>query len=152
MALFKRIFLFLVTNLAIILMGSITIWIISAVFGINVSSYLGGADGYVGLAIFSLVFGFAGSFLSLAISRWSAKRLYDIQLLNSANLFNYSEKERLVYASVESIARQNGINMPEVGVYQSDDPNAFATGPSRNKSLVAVSSGLMQTMTPAEIE
>jgi heat shock protein HtpX len=152
MALLKRVLLFVLMNLAVILMGTVTIWIISAVFGINVSGYLGGADGYAGLAVFSLVFGFAGSFISLALSRWMAKMSYSIQLLNSANLFNYSEKERLVYASVESIARQNGIDMPEVGVYQSADPNAFATGASRNRSLVAVSTGLLETMTPAEIE
>lgn len=152
MALVKRVFLFLAMNLAIILMGSVTIWIISAVFGINVSGYLGGSDGYVGLAIFSLVFGFAGSFISLALSRWMAKRAYSIRLLNSANLFNYTEKERLVYAAVEGISMQQGIDMPEVGVYESADPNAFATGPSRNRSLVAVSTGLLDSMTPAEIE
>ncbi|HRI36622.1 MAG TPA: protease HtpX [bacterium] len=152
MSAIKRVFLFVLMNLAIILMGSVTIWIVSAVFGINVSGYLGGSDGYLGLAIFSLIFGFAGSFFSLAISRWSAKRLYGIRLLDSANLFNYPEKERLVYASVETIARQQGIDMPEVGVYDAPDPNAFATGATRNRSLVAVSTGLLDAMTPAEIE
>lgn len=146
----KRVFLFLVTNLAIILVISALIFILEHYFGIQVTSST--THGYQGLFIFALIFGFAGSFLSLAISRWMAKRAYDIQLLSESRLMDYDSKSQLVYTTVANIARQNGIDMPEVGVYESEDPNAFATGPSKNSSLVAVSSGLLETMTASEIE
>lgn len=90
--------------------------------------------------------------MSLAISRWIAKRTYGIELMSESRLMDYSAKEQLVYTTVAHIARQNGIDIPEVGVYESADPNAFATGPSRNSALVAVSSGLLECMTGPEIE
>lgn len=146
----KRIFLFLVTNIAIILIITALIFVLERFFGIRVTSST--ANGYGGLFIFSLVFGFAGSFLSLAISRWMAKRAYDIKLISESRLMDFDQKTQLVYTTVANIAKQNSISMPEVGVYVSDDPNAFATGPSKNRSLVAVSTGLLMGMTSAEIE
>ena len=110
------------------------------------------AWGYQGLFLFALLFGFTGSLLSLAISRWVAKKTYDIELVSESRLMDYDEKTQLVYTSIASMARQNNITMPEVGIYTSDDPNAFATGPSKNRSLVAVSTGLLSAMTSSEIE
>lgn len=146
----KRIFLFIVTNLAIILVVSFLIFVLEAVFGIRISRNL--SDGYMSLFIFALIFGFAGSFLSLAISRWMAKRAYNITLLSESRLMDYDEKTQLVYTTVARLAKQGGIDMPEVGIYESADPNAFATGPSKNSSLVAVSSGLLASMASSEIE
>jgi heat shock protein HtpX len=80
-----------------------------------------------------------------------AKRAYRIQLLD-ASLAARHPKLQLVHRTVEHIANANGIKMPEVGYYQDKSPNAFATGPSKNKSLVAVSTGLMDAMTEDEIE
>ncbi|MDD2916919.1 MAG: protease HtpX [Candidatus Gracilibacteria bacterium] len=146
----KRIFLFLVTNIAIILVITTIIFVLEHFLGIRISPNL--SNGYASLFVFALIFGFAGSFLSLAISRWMAKRAYDIKLISESRLMDFDPKTQLVYTTVANIARQNGIDMPEVGVYVSDDPNAFATGPTKNSSLVAVSTGLLQSMTSAEIE
>lgn len=147
---FKRIFLFLVTNIAIILVVTVIIFMLDYFFGIKVTPNT--SNGYTSLFIFALLFGFAGSFLSLAISRWMAKRTYDIKLISESRLMDHDQKTQLVYTTVANIARQNGIDMPEVGVYVSDDPNAFATGPTKNSSLVAVSTGLLVSMTSSEIE
>lgn len=147
---FKRIFLFLATNLAIILVITALIFVLEHYFGIKITSST--SNGYQSLFIFALIFGFAGSFLSLAISRWMAKRAYDIKLLSESRLMDYDQKTQLFYTTVANIARQNSITMPEVGVYVSEDPNAFATGPSKNRSLVAVSTGLLTAMTSSEIE
>lgn len=81
-----------------------------------------------------------------------AKRSYGIELLSETRLMDYSPKEQLVFTTVARIAKDNGIDMPEVGTYVSADPNAFATGATKNSSLVAVSTGLLETMTPSEIE
>lgn len=140
----------MVTNIAIILVISAIIFVLEHFLGIRISPNMN--NGYASLFVFALVFGFAGSFISLAISRWMAKRAYDIKLVSESRLMDHDQKTQLVYTTVASIAKQNGIDMPEVGVYVSDDPNAFATGPSKNSSLVAVSTGLLTTMTSAEIE
>ena len=147
---FKRIFLFLATNIAIILVITAIIFVLERYFGFHISSSV--SNGYGGLFVFALIFGFVGSFISLAISRWMAKRAYDIQLISETRLMDYDSKTQMVYTTVSTIAKQNGIDMPEVGVYESADPNAFATGPSKNKSLVAVSTGLLESMTAPEIE
>ncbi len=147
---FKRMFLFLATNIAIILVITAIIFVLEHYFGIRVTSNT--SNGYGSLFIFALLFGFAGSFLSLAISRWMAKRMYDIKLISESRLMDYDSKIQTVYATIAQIAKQNDITMPEVGIYESEDPNAFATGPSKNKSLVAVSTGLLSSMTTAEAE
>jgi heat shock protein HtpX len=134
----KRIFLFVVTNLAIVF----TISVILAVLGVDPS-------GVSGLAVFSLVWGFGGAFISLLMSRWIAKRATGVHLVDGRT--GRQELDWL-YATVERLTRQANLPMPEVGVYESPEVNAFATGPSRSKSLVAVSSGLLRSMRPNEVE
>ena len=140
----KRIFLFLATNLAVVLMLSV----IASVLGIG--NYLGrqGID-ISGLAIFSLFWGMGGAFISLLISRWTAKRALGVQLVSGGT--GNSQADWL-YQAVERLTQQANLPMPEVGIYDSPEVNAFATGPSKNKSLVAVSSGLLRSMRPEEVE
>ena len=88
--------------------------------------------------IFAAIFGFAGALINLQMSRRLAKRAYKIALIDE-QIASTEPKLRVVYETVAKIATQEGITMPEVGYYQSATPNAFATGPSKNKSLVAVS-------------
>ncbi|MGH9349353.1 MAG: protease HtpX [Vicinamibacterales bacterium] len=135
----KRIFLFLVTNLAIV----ITLSIIMSVLGVQPGG------GLEGLAIFSLVWGMGGAFMSLQMSRWIAKRATGVQLVDGRT--GRHELDWL-YATVERLTRQANLPMPEVGVYDSGEVNAFATGPSKSRSLVAVSTGLLRTMRPNEVE
>lgn len=110
---------------------------------------LGGSN-IMGLAIQAGVIGFAGAFISLWMSRWSAKSMYGIQLIDGAD--RHDTKLQLVYDTVARIAGSAGIRMPEVGYYESAEPNAFATGATKNSALVAVSTGLLDVMTPDEIE
>jgi heat shock protein HtpX len=140
----KRIFLFIVTNLAIVL----TLTIVLNVLGIGSGVTPGGID--IGaLAVFCLIWGMVGSFISLQMSRWIAKRATGVKLVDGRT--GRAEFDWL-YSTVERLTRQSGLPMPEVGVYDSPEVNAFATGPSRSRSLVAVSSGLMRSMRQDEIE
>ncbi|NDK09634.1 protease HtpX [Candidatus Gracilibacteria bacterium] len=150
MNLIKRIGLFLLTNIAVIFLFSIIIFLIERIFGINISASAG--TGYTGLLIYAAIFGFVGSFFSLAISRWSAKKLYSITPIKADEVSFLSPKEQLVYRTVHDISQRENIKAPQVGIYQSQDPNAFATGATKNSSLVACSSGLLQSMTEDEIE
>lgn len=150
MALFKRIGLFILTNIAVIFLFSIALLVIERVFGINISAASG--QSYTGLLIYAGLFGFIWAFFSLAISRWMAKRSYGIVPVRQEDLYRLSSKEKLVYDTVLDIANKHGIKMPEVGFYESQDPNAFATGATKNSSLVAVSSGLLNMMNEQEIE
>lgn len=143
----KRILLFLITNMAIMVVLSVFLYILSSVFGINLMW-----GGLGGLLILSAVIGFVWSFMSLMLSRWSAKRAYGIKPVPADEVSMLSEKERLVYSVVEQLAERNHITMPEVWFYTSSEPNAFATWASKNKSLVAVSTGLMDTMDKDAIE
>ncbi|HEX4869852.1 MAG TPA: protease HtpX, partial [Moraxellaceae bacterium] len=139
----KRIALFLATNLAIVLVLSLSMrllgvepWLTSR--GINMS----------GLLVFAAVMGFGGAFISLALSKWMAKRSTGARVIEvPAN-----EAEAWLLNTVRRQAEVAGIGMPEVAIYDSPDVNAFATGMSRNKSLVAVSTGLLRNMTRAEAE
>jgi heat shock protein HtpX len=135
----KRIFLFLVTNLAIIL----TLTVVVSVLGVAGGPDLGS------LAVFCLIWGMGGAFISLQMSRWIAKRATGVQLIDGRT--GDSQLDWL-YQTVERLTRQSNLPMPEVGVYNSPEVNAFATGPSRNRSLVAVSAGLLRGMRPEEIE
>lgn len=146
----RRIFLFVLTNIAIIVMGTIILSLIQQFFGIDITGRL--HTSAASLAIFALVYGFVGAFISLFISRWMAKRAYNIVLLSADNLASASSSEKLVYQTVSQISREHGITMPEVGFYDSPEVNAFATGATRNSSLVAVSSGLIANMKSDEIE
>ncbi|MGO4999145.1 protease HtpX [Oceanisphaera sp. W20_SRM_FM3] len=137
----KRILLFIATNLAVVLVLGVVLNIVFSMLGIDRSS-IGG------LLVFCAVFGFGGAFISLLISKWMAKRAYNVQIIEQPR----NEMEHWLFSTVTRQAQQAGIGMPEVGIYDSRDMNAFATGASRNSSLVAVSSGLMYQMTRDEAE
>ena len=143
---FKRIFLWIAMNIAVMIVLTIFIYILG-LFGIKVSS-----NTYLGLFIISAVIGFAGSFISLFMSKWMAKKAYNIRLITASDLNMLNEKERLVYDTVSNLSERNHIKMPEVGIYESSEPNAFATGATKNSSLVAVSSGLLDMMDKDAIE
>jgi heat shock protein HtpX len=136
-----RIVLFLATNLAIILVLSIVMSVVMPALGVDTS-------GYMGLLIFAALFGFGGSFISLLLSRWMAKRSTGAQVISQPR----TNREVWLMNTVERQARQAGIPMPEVAIYHAPEPNAFATGASKASSLVAVSTGLLQSMTDDEIE
>jgi len=141
----KRILLFLGTNIAII----IVLGTVLRLLGVDrLLEADGGALDYRALLIFAAVFGMGGSFLSLAISKWMAKRAMGVRLIERPA----NEREQWLIDTVRHQARQAGVGMPEVGIYDSPQVNAFATGMSRNNALVAVSSGLLQTMTRDEAE
>ncbi|KZZ83565.1 protease HtpX [Bacillus sp. SJS] len=138
---FKRIGLFILTNILVIT----TIGIVLSVLGVgNYITASGGID-LVTLLAFSAVVGFTGSLFSLAISRWMAKMMMGVQVLKPED--NLSPIERDLVERVHQLARTAGMRvMPEVGIYRSPEVNAFATGPSKNRSLVAVSTGLLEEM------
>ncbi|MDP5039056.1 MAG: protease HtpX, partial [Candidatus Gracilibacteria bacterium] len=104
------------------------------------------------LLIFAGIVGFTGAFISLFLSKWMAKFSHNIKLFDYNNISSLSSKEKLVFDIVEKISSNNNIKMPEVGIYESPEPNAFATGATKNSSLVAVSTGLLDLMTEDEIE
>ena len=137
----KRVFLFLATNLAVMLVLSIVLSVLSSWLGIN-------RQGMGGLLLMAAVFGFGGSFISLLISKWIAKRSYGVQVIEQPR----SEMEHWLLSTVTRQAQQAGIGMPEVGIYDSPEMNAFATGANRNNALVAVSSGLLYSMSRDEAE
>ena len=139
----KRVFYFLLTNIAIMLVLSVTMRLL------GVGPYLT-ANGmnYTSLLIFSGVMGFGGAFISLAISKWSAKRMSGAVVIEQAN----TQTELWLIATVQQQAKKVGIKMPEVAIFDSPEVNAFATGMTKNSSLVAVSTGLLRGMTQDEVE
>jgi heat shock protein HtpX len=141
----KRVLLFLLTNLAVLLMMSVVFFVLGAL-GILPP----GAQGSIGgLAVLCLVWGMVGAMISLQISRWMAKRAYGIQLVDGRT---GDPTLDWLHMTIERQTRQRGLPMPEVGVYESHEVNAFATGPSRRRSLVAVSTGLLRGMSQSETE
>ena len=140
----KRILLFVGTNILIVL----TLTIVLNLLGVQPYLRRGGID-YQSLAIFCLVWGMGGSFISLQLSRWTAKMAMGVQVIDPQNPGAYGDLLRMVYNTAQ-VAQLPA--MPEVGVYNSQELNAFATGPSKRRSLVAVSSGLLQRMNNDEIE
>ncbi|GGA77773.1 protease HtpX [Neiella marina] len=138
----KRIALFLLTNIAVMVVFSIALNIIFALFGIQDTRSI------TGLAIFAGLFGFGGAFVSLYMSKWMAKRSTGAHVIEQPR----NDAERWLVETVERQARTAGIAMPEVAIYDSPDMNAFATGPSKNNSLVAVSTGLLTSMDKDEVE
>ncbi len=141
----KRIFLFLATNLAIIVVLSITL----RIFGVErILDEQGINLDINNLLVFSAVFGFGGSFISLAISKWTAKRFTGAQVIKEPR----DNRERWLLETVARQAKIAGIGMPEVAIYPGPEINAFATGMSRNNALVAVSNGLLENMTQKEAE
>jgi heat shock protein HtpX len=139
----KRVFLFLLTNIAIMLV----IGIVVNVLGLNQWMTQKGID-YGMLFGFSLVIGFSGSFISLWISKWMAIRAYNIQIIEQPS----NSGEEWLVETIRAQSKKIGIPMPSVGIYASPEVNAFATGPSKKNSLVAVSSGLLQGMSKREVE
>jgi heat shock protein HtpX len=137
----KRIVLFLATNLAVILVLSIVLNIVFSFLGVDRSS-IGG------LLVFAAVFGFGGSFISLAMSKWMAKRSTGAMVIEQPR----NATEQWLMTTVARQAKAAGIGMPEVAVYDSPEMNAFATGMNRNDALVAVSTGLLRNMREDEVE
>ncbi len=141
---FKRIGLFLLTNLLVVATISIAWSLLSSFF--NLGAY--GNTTYI--LIFSAVFGMSGAFISLLMSKFMAKRMMGVQII--AENVNDPTLRNLL-SRVHALARKAGLTkMPEVGIFESEDVNAFATGPSRSNSLVAVSTGLLRRMDSSEVD
>jgi heat shock protein HtpX len=141
----KRIFLFVVTNLAILLVLSITLRLL----GVDrMLDEQGVGINYNSLLVMAAVIGFGGSLISLAMSKWTAKRMTGAVVIEQPS----DPTERWLVETVRRQAERVGIGMPEVAIYDAPDMNAFATGMNRNEALVAVSTGLLQAMTKDEIE
>jgi len=141
----KRILLFLLTNIAVLVVLSIVLRLLGVdrildESGTNLNMY--------NLLIFAAVFGFGGSLISLAMSKWMAKRLTGAQVIASPR----NTAEIWLVETVKKQATMAGIGMPEVAIFDSAAPNAFATGMNKNKALVAVSSGLLRAMNREEVE
>jgi heat shock protein HtpX len=142
----KRIFLFVLTNIAIVATLSIVLSILGVAGYIN----LDGSLNLAALAVFCFVYGMGASFISLLLSRFLAKRALGVQLVNGQT---GNPDLDWLYTTVERLARQANLpKTPEIGFYDSPEVNAFATGPSRSRSLVAVSSGLFRAMSRPEVE
>ena len=141
----KRVILLLATNLGIVLVLSVVLFLFGG-FG-----YIGpdGTLDYGALLVFSFVFGMGGAFMSLLISRWIAKKMMGVQLVDGKT---GDQTLDWLYRTVARLTQQAQLPMPEVGIYESGEVNAFATGPSKRKSLVAVSTGLLRAMRQDEIE
>lgn len=136
-----RMMLFLGTNLAILLVLGVFLNVILPLFGIQLGNT-------TGLLVIALVFGMGGSFISLALSKWMAKRATGAKVIETPN----SPMERWLMQTVERLAKNANIPMPEVAIFPSESINAFATGASKSSSLVAVSTGLLQQMSQDEQE
>ena len=139
----KRIFLFLVTNLAVLALLTLVIFIIQSVFGVRLT---GGGLG--GLLVFAAVCGFGGALISLALSKWTAKRMMGVRVITTPQ----SDLEGWLIATIKRLADQVHIGMPQVGIFDAAEMNAFATGARRNAALVAVSTGLLRGMSRPQIE
>lgn len=141
----KRVFLYLVTNIAILLVLSVTLRLLGVERLLDEQGV--GLD-YNALLIFAAVLGFGGSLISLAISKWTAKRMTGARVIEQPG----NASERWLVETVRRQAQRAGIGMPEVAIFDSPDPNAFATGWNRNSALVAVSTGLLRHMDQDEVE
>jgi heat shock protein HtpX len=140
----KRIFLFIVTNIAVVL----TLTIVLSLLGVG--RYVGPGGLNIGaLATFCFIWGMGGAFISLQMSRWIAKNATGMTLVDGRT--GNAQADR-VYAMIAGLTQKAGLPMPEVGIYDSPEVNAFATGPSKNRALVAVSTGLLRSMRDDEVE
>jgi heat shock protein HtpX len=139
----KRIVLFILTNLAVLLVLSI----VAQLLGLDAWLAAHGSSLY-GLLVWAAVFGFGGAFISLAMSKWQARMLLGLRMLGRSA----DPTEQWLLSVVEQHAQRVGVGMPEVGIFESPEPNAFATGANRNAALVAVSTGLLERMNRTEIE
>ncbi|WP_078593056.1 protease HtpX [Evansella clarkii] len=150
----KRVLFFILTNI-LVMTTIVIVWgLIVSFTDIGGTFDTGGAGlgiDLVALGVFSLLVGFTGSFISLAMSRWMAKKMMKVKVLDPND--NLTSQERAVVEKVHRLSRAAGLpHMPEVGIYQSPEVNAFATGPSKKRSLVAVSSGLLNSMDDDAVE
>jgi heat shock protein HtpX len=134
--------LFIATNLAVMVLLGAILWVLENVFGVRLGTGTGG------LLVMSAVFGMGGAFISLALSKWMAKRSTGAHVIDKPR----NEAEAWLLATVKKQAEAAGIGMPEVAVYEAPDLNAFATGMNRNNALVAVSTGLLRGMERREVE
>jgi heat shock protein HtpX len=140
----KRIFLFILTNIAVVL----TLTIVLSVLGVD--RYVGpGGLNIQSLAVFCFVWGMGGAFISLQMSRWMAKRATGMVMVEGRGGDPRADR---VYGMIAGLTQKAGLPMPEVGIYESPEVNAFATGPSKSRSLVAVSTGLLRSMNDDEVE
>ncbi|MCG6924996.1 MAG: protease HtpX [Acidobacteria bacterium] len=139
----KRVLLFLATNLAILLMVSVVLAVLGAL------GILPATGGQGVLLVYCAVWGFGASFASLLMSRWIAKRATGVRLVDGRT--GNADADWL-HNTVGNLARQANLPMPEVGIYDAPEVNAFATGPSKKRSLVAVSTGLLRSMDRSEVE
>ena len=140
----KRIALFILTNLAVLFVINITLRLL----GVDRILNQGGGINFSNLLVMSAVIGFAGAIISLLMSKWSAKRMVGAQVIVDP----YDPTERWLVDTVKRLSLSAGIGMPEVAIYDAPDVNAFATGWNRNSALVAVSRGLLDSMTKDEAE
>lgn len=141
----KRILLFVLTNLAIV----ITVSIVCSLLGVGNYMRPGGGMDITGLAVFALIWGMVGSGISLLLSRFIAKKAMGVKLVDGHTGVDDAD---WLFRTVAKLTQQAGLPMPEVGYYESAEVNAFATGPSKSRSLVAVSSGLLRSMRREEVE
>src|SRR5690554_3089980 len=137
---FKRVVLFLATNLAILVLLGMVLMVVEAVFG--------PLPPIGGILVLALVFGMGGSFISLAMSKWIAKKTTGAHVIEQPR----NETEAWLLDTVRRQARQAGIGMPKVAIYDSPEVNAFATGMKKNDALVAVSTGLLRSLNRDEAE
>ena len=141
----QRIFLFLATNIAVLVVFGFVL----RLFGVNSLLDAQGVNlDYNALLIYAAALGFSGALVSLALSKWTAKRMTGARVIENAR----TDEERWLVETVARQAKQAGIGMPEVAVYDAPDMNAFATGARRNRALVAVSTGLLRKMQKNEVE
>lgn len=144
----KRILLFLATNIAILVVLGIVLNVLMAVTGVHGIQTHGGQVNYEGLLLLAAVFGFGGAFISLLMSKWIAKMSMGVQVIEQPR----NNNEAWLMNTVSRLSNQISVKMPQVGIFNSPDMNAFATGATRNSALVAVSSGLLESMGRDEVE
>jgi len=139
----KRILLFVVTNFAILMVASVTLRLLGFEPWLNQQGI-----NFTSLLVFGALIGFGGAFISLAMSKWIARKMMGVKIIEQPG----NEVETWLVETVRRQAQLAGIGMPEVGYFNSPEPNAFATGANRNKALVAVSAGLVNRMSRQEVE
>lgn len=145
----KRIFLLMATNFAIVAVLGIVWNVLDAQFGLTQRMMAAGLPaGFGYIAVMSLALGFGGAFISLLMSKGAAKRSMGVQVIDNPT----TKQERWLFNVVKRQADKVGIDMPEVGIFHTPEPNAFATGARKNNALVAVSTGLLEHMTADEVE
>ncbi len=137
-----RFILFIAMQIAVLLLVSIVGSVLLNLFGISISS-----QDYGSLLVMCAIYGCAGSVISLFMSKFMCKKAYGVQVIENPS----SSEEQFLVSTISSLTSKAGLPMPEVGIYNSPDPNAFATGASKNAALVAVSTGLLNSMTREEV-